>query len=550
MKPTLGTNQEGRDIQIDVQRLVETRLLVTATSGAGKSWALRRILEQTHGHVQQIVIDPEDEFHTLREKFDYVLAGRNGGDCPADVRSTQLLATKLLQLGVSAIIGIYELPHHDRIRFVRLFLESLVDAPKNLWHPCLIVIDEAHIFSPESGKGEAESKAAVADLMSRGRKRGFAGLLATQRYSKLDKDAASMCTNVMVGRFTLDVDVKRAVDALGFMGRDDQQRIRSLNDGYFYCHGPALTPTVELVHVGPVSTTHPRAGQRAAAPAPPQSTIKKVLSELADLPAEAEKKAKGEAELRAEIQQLQRDLRAAKTTIPAPQIIEKPVLGQDVIQRLEAIADSLQNSGQNAITVGSLVADALKLTKAPERLTKPPERLTTQPKRLTKPSESNGDLTGPERRILDAVAWLESLGITAPEQAAVAFLAGYTVDGGSFKNPRGHLNQAGYVEYVQPGRIRLTQSGWSSASIPDRPLDATELQGRVKDRLPGPERKILDVLIAAYPQPMSNEEVARAAHYEPTGGSFKNPRGRLRSLGLIDYPATGMLVARSLLFLE
>lgn len=156
--PTLGVIDNGKPVGIDVSRLVETRMLVAATSGAGKSWALRRILEQTHGHIQQIVIDPEDEFFTLREQFNYVLAGRHGGDCPADARSASLLATKLLELGASAIIGIYELPHHERVRFVRLFLESLVNAPKHLWHPCLVVIDEAHIFAPESGKGEAESR--------------------------------------------------------------------------------------------------------------------------------------------------------------------------------------------------------------------------------------------------------------------------------------------------------------------------------------------------------------------------------------------------------
>lgn len=38
---------------------------------AGKSWTLRRILEQTHGLVQQIVIDPEGEFVSLAQHYDY-----------------------------------------------------------------------------------------------------------------------------------------------------------------------------------------------------------------------------------------------------------------------------------------------------------------------------------------------------------------------------------------------------------------------------------------------------------------------------------------------
>ncbi len=69
----------GPGVHLDLDRLISTRLLVQANSGGGKSWALRRLLEQTHGSVQQIVIDPEGEFASLRERFDYVLASRQGG---------------------------------------------------------------------------------------------------------------------------------------------------------------------------------------------------------------------------------------------------------------------------------------------------------------------------------------------------------------------------------------------------------------------------------------------------------------------------------------
>ena len=34
---------------IDLDSLLNTRLLVQANSGGGKSWLLRRILEQSHG---------------------------------------------------------------------------------------------------------------------------------------------------------------------------------------------------------------------------------------------------------------------------------------------------------------------------------------------------------------------------------------------------------------------------------------------------------------------------------------------------------------------
>ena len=64
-----------------------------------------------------------------------------------------------------------------------------MNAPKALWHPVLVVLDEAHIFAPE--KGQSEALDAVIGLAALGRKREFCAILATQRISKLHKDVAA-----------------------------------------------------------------------------------------------------------------------------------------------------------------------------------------------------------------------------------------------------------------------------------------------------------------------------------------------------------------------
>lgn len=136
-------NAGNEPVYIDIPTLVSTRLLVTASSGGGKSETLRRILEQACEHVQCIVIDPEGEFSTLRERKSFVLVGE-GGETAADVRTAALVATRLLELNVSAVCDLYEMRVQDRHEWVRVFLDSMVHAPKALWHPVLIVIDEAH----------------------------------------------------------------------------------------------------------------------------------------------------------------------------------------------------------------------------------------------------------------------------------------------------------------------------------------------------------------------------------------------------------------------
>ena len=86
--------------------------------------------------------------------------------------------------------------------------------------------------------------------MSRGRKRGYCGILATQRLSKLHKDAAAEANNKLIGRAALDIDMRRAADELGFSGKVEQNTLRTLEDGQFYCFGPAISPTVTLVKIG------------------------------------------------------------------------------------------------------------------------------------------------------------------------------------------------------------------------------------------------------------------------------------------------------------
>lgn len=282
-------------------------MLVQANSGGGKSWVLRRILEQSNGKVQQIIIDIEGEFSTLREKYDYIHVGK-GGDIPADIRSAGLLAERLLELNASAIIDLYELKHYDRIRYVKLFLDAMINIRKELWHPCLVVIDEAHLFAPE--KGESEALSSVIDICTRGRKRSFCVILATQRLSKLHKDAAAECNNKLIGRTGLDIDVKRASEELGFSAKEDQRKLRQLKPGEFFVFGPAISTEVIPVTIGEVLTTHPDVGssqKKLIVPPTPQK-IKTMLSQLNDLPKEAEEKQKSLDALKAEVSQLKRQL--------------------------------------------------------------------------------------------------------------------------------------------------------------------------------------------------------------------------------------------------
>lgn len=312
-------------ISIDLQKLVETRLLVQANSGGGKSWAIRRIIEQSFGKVQIIVLDPEGEFTNLRQKFDFVYAGK-GGDAPVESRSAALLAHRLLELKASAIIDLYELQPQERKHFVKLFCEAMVNAPKELWHDCLVIIDEAHIFAPE--KGESEAMGAVIDLATRGRKRGYCAVLATQRLPKLNKDAAAECNNKLIGRASQDIDRKRAAEELGFSSKDDVRSLRDLDPGEFYAFGPAISREVIKVRIGDVAVKPPPRGTaRALKTPPPSSKVRQILAKLKDLPQEAAQEAKTTKELKEALATAHRQIgaleRGSKAQVPDPDVIKR-----------------------------------------------------------------------------------------------------------------------------------------------------------------------------------------------------------------------------------
>ena len=244
----IGQITDGGKLECDLPALVDTRLLIQANSGGGKSWLLRLIAERAG--IQTIVLDNEGEFASLREAVDMLLVGANG-ELPANPRHAALLARRLLEYKVSAVIDLYDLKLAERRQFIKALSRRA--------HPPAARAVAADAGDPRRGPyllpgarfGETESTEAVIGLMSQGRKRGYAGIIATQRLSKLHKDAAAEANNVIIGRTWLDADQARAGDALG-LSKPDRLKLRDLDQGEFYAFGPAFSrPGVDAFSFGP-----------------------------------------------------------------------------------------------------------------------------------------------------------------------------------------------------------------------------------------------------------------------------------------------------------
>ncbi len=257
----MGIDGDGRPVVVDLEELLATRLLVQGNSGSGKSHLLRRLLEESAELVQQVVIDPEGDFASLADAFSHLVIDA------ADYSVSEIdgLGRRVRSHRASVVLNLENLEMEGQMRCAAAFLGALFDAPREHWFPALVVVDEAQLFAPAAGGDVPDdvrraSLGAMTNLMCRGRKRGLAGVVATQRLAKLAKNVAAEASNFLMGRTFLDIDMQRAADLLG-MERRQAEAIRDLGRGEFLALGPALSRRPLNVRIGEVRT-----GARSAAP--------------------------------------------------------------------------------------------------------------------------------------------------------------------------------------------------------------------------------------------------------------------------------------------
>jgi DNA helicase HerA-like ATPase len=272
----MGTAAGGKAAGLDLEELLATRLLVQGNSGSGKSHLLRRLLEQSASLVQQIIIDPEGDFVTLADRFGHLVI-----DAARTEAELTRIAGRVRQHRVSAVLNLEGLEIEQQMRCAAAFLGGLFEAERDYWYPVLVIVDEAQLFAPAvagevSDEARKLSLGAMTNLMCRGRKRGLAGVIATQRLAKLAKNVAAEASNFLMGRTFLDIDMARAADLLG-MDRRQAEMFRDLERGAFVALGPALSRRPVPVVIGPVETaarsTNPKLEPLPEAPADVESLI-------------------------------------------------------------------------------------------------------------------------------------------------------------------------------------------------------------------------------------------------------------------------------------
>ncbi|HEX4432824.1 MAG TPA: hypothetical protein VHZ96_26360 [Frankiaceae bacterium] len=566
---------------------------VLARRGAGKSNALIVIAEELHANGLPFVhIDPKGDSWGIRSNGDGtgpglavpVFGGRHG-DVPLESTAGALIAD--LVLGdqasyLSCVLDVSSFSKGEAKRFLHDFGDRLF-RQKDESGVLTLLFEEAHEYLPQRvGRDEAQLVNVYQRIVKQGRQRGLGCGMATQRSAALNKDVLTQ-VGALIPMWIMSPQDRSAIKDWVEVGGEAPELIGSLHSlkpGEAWIWWPERYDRQQRITFRRRWTfdsgATPKPGQRRAEP--------RILADV-DLAAVKEAmadtiekvKADDPRELRKRIRELERQV--AERPEPTVEYVEVASLTPEIVAGLRdgligAVSDAtlqlMKHTREHQTPIGQAASTRVEAVQrgssAPRRPRSSPGDSTTpgaadagktrQGRPEMRPDVPVGDLTNSSQRVLDAIAWLHEVGFAQPTKIQAGFIAGYRVGkqiGGRFGNVLGQLRSAGLIDYPSAGAVALTDAGRAVATSPDIEQTTAGLQTAIYARLTESERRVLEGIVADHPNALSKQEAGERGGYTvgpAIGGRFGNILGRLRTLGLIDYPSPGFVAATDLLFLD
>lgn len=543
----LGHSGNG-EIAVDLDRLVGSHMAIVANAGGGKSGAIRRLLETTHGHIQHIVLDIEDEFYTMRQTYDYVIAGGEGGDVPAKPENAAALATAALTHGFSMIVQMNDLGSDGAADFVDRFLSAMLSAPQELWHPVLVVIDETQRFDPAS----------IRMLTERGRKRGFTAVLASQRLPKIDANIRGDINNWIMGRVGQSLDRRIMADQLGFSAREATEHLQRIQPRHFWAFGPALADEPVLFRVGDVETTMVKPGQGKVATPPPPEAMRSILAGLAVSKESSDDSGNvppdpATAELVAELRQ---EIASHKAAAAAAKEREESwrERAYELDRRLDAIREITINGipaqggggprreqGQHgAESSGSGSPAAAPVERAPAK----PQRESGRGAGQGVTAGETANLTNGARKLVETMARHHPRSLPMQQ---IAKLAGVSMASSQWRVNERSFEDSGLAEPAPGNQWRLSAAGIAHFGVQAQPDDPSAIRAFWLAAFPPSTAEMLRVVLDAKGHSLSRETIADEAGVSRTSSGLSGGLRELKLNGLIVETRDGYQAAEFLL---
>jgi len=550
------------DVSLPLDAVTQT-FAILGVRGSGKTVTASVMTEQMiAAGLPVVVVDPIGVWWGLRHSRDgkgpglsVVILGGEHADVPLEETGGAVIADFVVEHRVPAVLDLGGFSKSAHRRFMVDFAERLYRVNREALH---VVLDEADTLCPQRvDHGGERLVGAINDIVRRGRARGLGATLISQRPALISKDVLTQVEALVVHRMTGPQD-RDAVERWVEHNADRKQAetvlasLQSLGNGEAWLWSPAWLGLFKRTQIDMRTTfdssATPKAGQSIVRPKNPADVD---LGALKDRLSATIEKAKAEdpRELRRRIAELEKQLKAAPRVAPpapAPKVVkvEVPVLTKAQEAKLDRWAtlsedvSAAQRELAAAIRARVIPAIAAVDAAAPRPAVAPAPPPAYVPPRPRPPSsDGESTLDGPMRKILAVLAQLGPM-----DKKKLALLSGYTHDGGGFNNPIGRLRSAGYMTPKRVEPLAITSEGVAALGAYDRlPEDAATLFSywMAQPVVDGAMRSILTALREAGGSLDREELASRCVRpdggigYEPTGGGFNNPLGRLRRIGLV-----------------
>lgn len=519
------------------------------------------------------IIDPKGDHWGLKSSADgkkagysVVIFGGKHGDVPINEKSGAHIAELIATENRPCIIDLGGWMVQPRTRFFIDFASNFFRLAVGLrW----LVIDECHNFAPQGKVLDPDSGKMLHwanRLASEGSGKGITLVSASQRPQKVHKDYVTSHETLIAKRVIHPLDrgaVKEWIDGCGdpTMGREVLNTLALMERDEGWIWSPEINFGPRRIHV-PLFKTYdsfkPQPISQKKLKGWAEIDLDDVTEKLADVI--EEHKANDPAELRRRIVELERQLRewpkeilqaASKVEV---QRVEVPVIKNGHLRQAEKIVAGMEKAigrlsptlqvlqeGLHKVSVGAEAGKRQTMTASTIKL--PPTfgqiRLPGPKKPAPIVVSSGGALPKGEAAILTAC-------IQFPEgllRAQLTVLTGYKRSSRDAYIAR--LKEKGAIE-TSHELVKATAIG--IAMLPEvEPLPTGEaLQVYWLERLPEGEKRILQILIAAYPNAVRREEIDELTGYKRSSrDAFLS---RVAAKQLIDEPQRGMVRASEYLF--
>lgn len=568
---------------------LDDRLFFGGTAGSGKTYNAMSAVERLLARKARVVIpDPLGVWWGLRLKsdgqqpsgFDVVIFGGPHGDLPLTEHAGALIGETVAGMKESCILDLSQLgTKAAERRFMLAFLTALYRNVQG--EPLHVVFDEADMWAPQrllDKEGEAAKLLGMMEtVVRRGRVKGFVPWLISQRPAVVNKDVLSQVDGIVAFKLTGTHDrdaigdwVEGQADKAAWRPIFAQLATMSQGQGVIWIPARGILETAQF----PVKQTFdssrtPKRGEtvkKAALKPLDLGALKERLSKV-----DAEVKANDPAALKAEIARLKGDLAKKPAGAPDPGEVNaahergslegrqhaerqyQPLLvAADIAtRRLGAIIDEATEMRRQVAEAVEAVkvspAPAPGITHARQAFTPAP---TSAPAVSTSPAAKvSTDLSRPQQRILDALAWLESIGIGQADRTRAAMLADASPKSSGFEKNVSTLSSKGLIAYPVPGALKLTQAGREAANAPTTPPTNADLHAAIRSKISGPQWALLEALIRQR-VPLSRAELAEQAGVSAASSGFEKNVSTLSGFGFVTYPERGYVQVADIMFVE